>query len=247
MKIIISMLLCLATCISFASIAAQANDFEGAYISNADTTEYISPDDQLSSYLERTDLTPTQRENAISKHNMGQYLANGGELVRIARSTSNTLSVPWYSQEESYYCGPATVKQTIHYINGISDTQDEIADDLGTSANYGTDTNNMCTYLNNNTDYSYEVLWWWADASAFSNMVISDTDDDKPIIGHVIISTKGDWPYTTGGHYINYNGYSSSGETFNVTDPYVDRFGDTDGKYTITNDEAERVTDRIIW
>lgn len=38
----------------------------------------------------------------------------------------------------------------------------------------------------------------------------------------------------------------SSGEYFSVTDPYADRYGDTDGKYSISNDEAERITDRIV-
>lgn len=251
MKKAISILLTTAICLSTSSINSYATNVnsDSLNINNRNITEYISPSDQLAQYLARTDITSSAKKAAIDKHNLGQRLASGvgNDFSRTVHATEKVLDVPWYSQTNSYYCGPATVKQTLQYLNDKSDSQSDIASDLGTSAKSGTDTNTMKNYLNNKTDCSYEVLWWWADADAFSDMVISDTDDDIPIIGHVVISTKGDWPFTTSGHYINYNGYSSSGEIFYVTDPYVDRYGNSDGKYTISNDEAERVTDRIIW
>ena len=246
MKRIISLLLCISLCLGLVGITVYAEDAKKSIINNKDTTDYISPENQLTQFLSSKSLTNERVSAAIRKHNLGQSLANGTGVIRSVNNSSNTLDVPWFIQPNGYYCGPATVKQTIHFINGTSDTQANIAVALLTNED-GTDTNKMCTYLNNNTECYYEVLWWWANASAFSDMVISNTDDEVPIIGHVIISYAGDWPYTTGGHYINYNGYSENGEVFAVTDPFVDRFGDTDGKYTISNDEAERVTDRIIW
>lgn len=247
MKRTISLILCMILCLGTVNITVHAEDTKKIVINNSDTTDYISPDAQLTRFLSDKVLTSERTAAAISKHNLGQALASGSGLTRSANVPAKTLNVPWYSQSNGYYCGPATIKQTIQFINGYSATQDQLATALGTSSSYGTDTNNMCVYLNNNTDCYYEVLWWWANAAAFSTMVISNTDDNVPIVGHVIISYKGDWPYTTGGHYINYNGYSEYGEMFDVTDPFVDRFGDTDGKYKISNDEAERVTDRIIW
>lgn len=247
MKKMLSMVLCTSMCISLAGAAAQVYATDSVPFGSPNATEYISPEEQLSRYLERQGLTAEQREEAIEKYNLGQSLANGNNLARAAHASSKVLSVPWFSQENGYYCGPATVRQTVYYLNDMADSQTIIANALGTTSTSGTDTNKMCEYLNDNTDYTYSVLWWWADADAFSDMVIADTDANQPIIGHISMSSKGDWPYATSGHYINYNGYSDSGETFHVTDPYADRYGITDGKYTISNDEAERVTGRIIW
>lgn len=246
MKKVLSIFLSVALCFGIFSLSAYAEDVDVEGPNNIDATEYISPDAQLAQYLARTDVTAEQKEAAIAKHNLGQALANGNCVTRTVHASENILDVPWYSQTAKNYCGPASTKQTVQYINGSSDSQATIAEELETNAS-GTETNNIKNYLVSKTGYAYEVLWWWADANAFSDMVISDTDDDKPIIGHVIIPTKGDWLYTTTGHYLNYNGYSSSGEYFSVTDPYADRYGDADGKYSISNDEAERVTDRIVW
>lgn len=243
---IISGLLCMALCFGTFSISASAEESTIENINNTDASAYIAPEVQLQQYLARTDVSEEQKEAAIDKYNLGQALAEGNGLTQQARAAEKTLDVPWYSQFYGNYCGPASTKQTVQFLTGSSDTQDQIARDLKTNDS-GTDTNEIQKYLVNKTGYAYETLWWWADASAFSNMVVSDTDAGLPIIGHVIISNKGGWPYTTTGHYLNYNGYRSSGDDFFVTDPYADRYGISKGKYWISNNEAERVTDRIVW
>lgn len=211
-------------------------------------TEKKSIDQQLSEYLARTDKTPEAKQAALQKAELAKSLTNGTNILSHAsRATSKNLSMTFYSQSNSYYCGPATTQQTLKYLNGSSPSQSTLATELGTTSSSGTDTNNISDYLNNNTDKSYSVLWWWADASALSDMVITDVDAGTPIVAHVIISTKSEWPYTTTGHYMNYNGYSSSGSSINVTDPWADRYDKPTGKYSVSNTAAESVTDRIVW
>lgn len=254
MKKMLSMVLCTSMCISLSGAATQVYATDSVPFGSPNATEYISPEEQLSRYLERQGLTAEQREAAVEKYNLGQSLTNGNKLARVARASSKVLSVPWFSQEEDYYCGPATLRQTVYFLNDMADPQSMLAEELGTTSTSGTDTNKMCEYLNDNTDWSFSVLWWWVDKEAFANMIVADTDDNKPIIGHITmkgyavsLGGDGEWPFYTEGHYINYNSYSDSGETFHVTDPYADRYGITDGKYTVFYDQAELYTDRIIW
>lgn len=121
---------------------------------------------------------------------------------------------------------------------------------------YGTDNAQIVDYLNAHTNKVYEARWWWKDKSVLEHMVVYGTDhNDQPIVAYIEIPTKNSidsWPNYTTGHYLTYNGYSDGGSTIHVTDPYahkakynVSRI--SDGKYTVTSWEAEKVTRRVNW
>ena len=59
-----------------------------------------------------------------------------------------TLNVPTFQQETSYWCGPACIKQSIHYINGSSASQSTYASSMGTSSSIGTYVYKMVDELN---------------------------------------------------------------------------------------------------
>ena len=59
------------------------------------------------------------------------------------------MDVPGYKQETTYYCGPATLKQTMQYINKRSLPQSAYASALGTTT-AGTDGMNIIKYFNDN-------------------------------------------------------------------------------------------------
>lgn len=216
---------------------------------NSDITpQQKTIEEQLEAYLAQPDKTPEQKQAATKKAELAQSLTNSAGFPKTysTRAPAKALAVPFFSQENNHYCGPATVKQTVHYLLGESPQQDDIAATLDTNET-GTDTNNICDYLNENTAPYYTVLWSWADANVLSQMVTSDIDNNQPIVAHVIIRSTTYWPYTTSGHYMNYNGYASNGATIYVTDPFADRYGYSTGKYSVSNVGAESVTDRIVW
>jgi hypothetical protein len=54
-----------------------------------------------------------------------------------AAQFSNFLSVQYFSQQESYYCGPATVQMALGYLLSSVPSQDELASELQTDAATG--------------------------------------------------------------------------------------------------------------
>ncbi|MDD6572160.1 MAG: C39 family peptidase [Thermoflexaceae bacterium] len=67
-----------------------------------------------------------------------------------------TLAVTCYPQETNYYCGPATVKQVLHYLTGDNYSQGYYANLLGTTQ-AGTDFSRIPNVLNNRLGDSYYV------------------------------------------------------------------------------------------
>lgn len=223
-----------------------------------DRTEYISPEQQLEGYLQNPDATEQQKQYALEHYKLGQQLASGENLpqTRVVIEGSNVLRVPFCSQNASYipsdkqkyFCGPATTKQTLDWITKRNYNIFTVAQQLKTSPS-GTGTNEIMNYLNQQTQKYYQVLWSWKDANALANMVINDISESKPIVAHVKISVnnQGSWPYRTNGHYLNYNGYTQYGKDIAVTDPFENGHHKASGKYVVSKEAAEAVTDRIVW
>lgn len=75
--------------------------------------------------------------------------------MRITFPAYTELAGPWFKQQNGYYCGPATVKQVLHYINNVSSTQDTYASELGTTS-AGTDMTGIPGVLNSHiSGYEY--------------------------------------------------------------------------------------------
>ena len=252
---------CLALMVAVVmAVPAFAADNSNTLIER-DYTPYISYEEQRNRFI-------ADAENNGSKSNISAALEHmqqvqdiaSGKLVPITPyATSQNLNVPFYSQENNYYCGPATTRQTYRfflrtYVNLPS--QSQIASALGTTTD-GTDTNRIATYLNNAFGLGYQVLWYW-DNSTLPTLVTNNIGTGAPIILHVSISNANagrngindtsKWPYTTSGHYMNLNGYTDSGRVCNVTDPYADRVsGYSSGKYSVTYTAVNNVCDRAIF
>ncbi len=52
-------------------------------------------------------------------------------------SSSDLLRVPYFEQENDYYCGPASVQMAIAYLSGSAPAQDQIAGELQTNHEQG--------------------------------------------------------------------------------------------------------------
>lgn len=153
---------------------------------------------------------------------------------RSAPSTvSYTLDVPTFQQEKNYYCGPATVKQTIHFLNGSSNSQSFYAGEndlnnsnkLGTTSN-GTDMTRIAPVLRYYTgaDYNYVSIGTYNN---WCEQIIGALSTGLPPIIDINTKNVSAWPYSTLGHFLNISGYSSNPYTISVrvTDPFEKGLG----------------------
>ena len=65
-----------------------------------------------------------------------------------------SLDVPTCQQINHYFCGPATVQQTIKYLTGKEGSQEQYANELGTSKE-GTDMTQIAPVLTTHTGRGY--------------------------------------------------------------------------------------------
>ena len=242
------------------AVPAFATDDSNTLIER-DYTPYISYEEQRNRFIADAENNGSEANisDALEHMQQVQDIASGKLVPITPYATSQNLDVPFYSQENDHYCGPATTRQTYRFFLHTDvnlPSQSQIAHELKTTTS-GTDTNNIATYLNNAFGLGYQVLWSW-DNSTLPTLVTNNIGTGAPIILHVSISNANAgrngindtsrWPYTTSGHYMNLNGYTNSGRVCNVTDPYADRVsGYSSGKYSVTYTAVNNVCDRAIF
>ena len=242
------------------AVPAFATDDSNTLIER-DYTPYISYEEQRNRFIADAENNGSEANisDALEHMQQVQDIASGKLVPITPYATSQNLNVPFYSQENNHYCGPATTRQTYRFFLHTDvnlPSQSQIAHELKTTTS-GTDTNNIATYLNDTFGLGYQVLWYW-DNSTLPTLVTNNIGTGAPIILHVSISNANagrngindtsKWPYTTSGHYMNLNGYTDSGRVCNVTDPYADRVsGYSSGKYSVTYTAVNNVCDRAIF
>ncbi|TDQ41162.1 C39 family peptidase [Aureibacillus halotolerans] len=151
-----------------------------------------------------------------------------GILKAMDLGEKEILSVRGFEQETSYWCGPATVKQVLHYLNGSSDSQSDYADELGTTRD-GTVFSIVDNILNDNQNertyryYEYEE----DDYLAWQIFMIKSVDRGIPAVLDLKISprTLPNYESTVAGHILNTSGYDAQGDLrddprIRLTDPF---------------------------
>lgn len=235
-------------------------DFEGTVGRNA--TEYKTLRQQYVEYKNSDYATPEGIADFQATLAEVEAVLNADTTAEPRSTTGKTLDVPYFEQEESYYCGPATVKQTYSFLNEFlngstySPPQSNLRYILDTTED-GTDQNNIETYLNSSfPSISYSMLWRngaYTNATQMFNLIKTDINNNKPSIAHVIISAKleadSEWNYTTGGHYLNFRGYveavSTGVDIVLITDPNFDGHGYSSGRYGVIKEAVYAATDRF--
>lgn len=216
--------------------------------------ENLSLKEQLNVISNSKSLSEAQKQQAYEKINdivNGEY-SNSTNLTR-----SNTLgyyitrAVPYFRQDEDWFCGPATTKQTIHFLTGSSEDQGSIAEDLGTTLG-GTIGANIVTYLNARQNAVYYVTATPASDQAMQDRLYDGLSNyhSVPILRLRMTVAQG-WPYgVTTGHFLNVSGFYSGTWSnvgacqYEVTDPYIEYKvpAETDGKYRVTSTAAYAAT-----
>lgn len=132
------------------------------------------------------------------------------------------VNVTLFVQEKDYYCGPATVKQTMNSVKGWSESQDFYATVIKTTDG-GTDYDVLAKYLRYNAtnqfpDYTYEKIdsyRYWMESVRYCL-----DRKRKP----VVLDVTGFAPGSTG-HFINIDIIEVKGreQRVRVVDPNNDR------------------------
>ena len=217
-----------------------------AEVYTADTAYREAIEDELDR-LDTLDLSSESRATAEGKLNF--MLLTEAERTAIVQASMprsfydlKKCNVPHFRQERSDYCGPATAKQTIHYLTdgAISPTQDEIAphvgmtdpgEEEGEEGSYSASSQLIRNWLEDYGFYYYSVNVSTMSTRDIVNYVVADIGTyDNPCFGGVTANNQavssGYWPYYTGGHILNISGiiqyepdYQNSSLQF--TDPYI--------------------------
>ncbi len=262
---ILSAILTLVTLLPTTVFAADKTVNNQVMCGDGDTGIPLSYEEQLVQIEEDETLTPEQKEIQKEKLTFGEQInqieRNSGlsraekdsKLYRLSgdlaepMATSISLYVFYFKQETSYYCGPATARQTIATIlNSVVrvPTQSAIANDPafgGVSASGGTlNATKMRQYINSKASANYiEVVNYTSGAMQLC-LDRGLTDGNPPILRmkntKAPSSTLGvSWRYRTPGHYLNVSGKINA-TTYQVTDPYIEYANPsiTNGKFNVT-------------
>ncbi len=189
----------------------------GSVTNTVNTGDILSPVESVEEQL--AELSAEQRAMAIEKFNdEGSEI----EVVPYAATWEYLDGFAIYKQSESYYCVVASCKAAMQYLTGASDSQDNIAKDLGTTTS-GTSFGNARTYLNSHQSRNAYIS---RDASTSqSTMEINfysaiHTYDAPPLIS-VKLSTIGGWAYNASAHTMCIAGARSDKAYFYIADPYI--------------------------
>lgn len=127
----------------------------------------------------------------------------------------NKLNVQSFQQQNQSYCGPANVKQVLHYINKTSLSQSQYASDMTDSASgqfayvYQIK-NTLNKYLASNDKYNYIPRSELTPAQ-FYNLINRNINNDRPLILHANTTSLYMYNGHTTGHYITINGHTITG------------------------------------
>lgn len=124
---------------------------------------------------------------------------------KLKAGGKKTVSVSGYLQENSYYCGPASVRNVLSKVNGSSPAQSTLASSMGTNSSYGTYVYKVANELSSRTGFNY-VSQSVYDKSV-GNSVVSSIDSGYIPVYNVDTKTLNSNYTFSSGHYIVGTGY----------------------------------------
>ncbi|SCW77139.1 Peptidase_C39 like family protein [Paenibacillus tianmuensis] len=161
---------------------------------------------------------------AIKEKELATYKLNRASF--LAAGSQKEIAVPSFKQETSYWCGPATTKQVLHFFNGSSLSQQDYAKQLGTTKD-GTDFSKVDDVLNANQSKTTYIYKSFNDNefSDWKNTLEIDINASYPTVLDLKITPQNMPKYTAEveGHILNASGYDyvyGSAPEIRLTDPF---------------------------
>lgn len=183
-KLFLAMSLMASFCISSINAKAEESENESYVEVNAGSKE-----DQI-----ENEKVLKEKEPELEMIENGIIPRGWGDTVRP--------SVTAVKQQNSYYCGPASVKMTLHQINGSSASQATYASSMGTNSTNGTIVANITKELNKRQTkfkYAHTLI---SSSSKVSQILFHSIGVNAPIILHANTRSLEMYNGTSLGHYV---------------------------------------------
>ena len=244
MKKFLSILLLCAILLSFPVIAhAESEDSNESEVYSGEIISSEEEEQEYLSSLSKTDLLKIKQKETEAKL-----------IEKFSKPTARAaykISIPgkfiMYQQSKSYYCVPACVKSVLQYINGKSDSQDKIANDLGT-IRIGTDGRKIAPYLNKKqTSFYYARLEEPSKTLMGSCLYATIAKKHKPCLLAIVNEDGKDWHYSTPGHRLVVNAIYSDKSKIQLADPLGNTHTGWPYFYLKRLSEVNNICQDIIW
>lgn len=229
MKKTVSIILIVGLILSLTSVAFAADE-----TSDFNTVSYMNEIEQLKERMRNAGYFDEE------------YSMNGNERVLYPIIEQGILDVPLYQQINGYYCGPASAKMVIDYLEPQSVTQQQLGMDMSTMLSIGTTVPNLKDALNRYIDgYTYRHTRT-SDISFRTGMMYS-IDNNCPVVCQTMTGSLPNYGGVNKNHYIVTTGYLYIQYTANGVDDqrtiyYNDPINDSRyyGSYSCT--ETQMIT-----
>ena len=207
------------------------------------TDKPITIEEQENAVLNDRSLSYEEKTRFLQRIQEHKDLINGDIITpQVANDPSGSIAVPYFKQDNSYYCGPATTKQTVHFIKRTSSSQATIATAIGTTT-AGSNLTDMMTYINNNQTRRDYIIVTNPSEDLIQSIVEYSVRNLAPTVCRLKIATGGNWLYSSSGHYMNLSAFTNYGANIQVCDPYLGWVTSTStGKYYVTSNEIYTAT-----
>lgn len=169
------------------------------------TNSVVSADSNVYRSTSDTDISTSDESRLSGEVGVFRYHPNGYFY---------NLDVSPFRQENSYYCGPATVKTVVDYINGRSESQSYYARRLGTD-DKGTYIIDIARVLQEETPYEFSAK----RSSSFSDWIRDvqfSLSRNVPLVIDIVARPSDNFKYTTGGHFLAVSGVDARYPDFRV-------------------------------
>ncbi len=248
----------------FSAAAEDIDEISGVY--GEEALQNLTAEMQLEEL--NSDRSVSEAAKTIALEKLNFMMLSEAERTNEVQSKMTTRSlvaikmcnVPFFKQEKNYWCGPATAKQTIHYLTkgSYSPTQTQIAGYIGTTT-AGSSSTNIANWLRKQGYYYNSVSVSSMTTRDIVNYVATDLDAyDNPCFGGVKITSgligTNRWHYTTNGHILNISGIQQYEPDYNnsliqVTDPYITwkKPSITSGKYYVSVGDYKSAMTSFWW
>lgn len=134
------------------------------------------------------DLKTVEQQKALEeKEATVNAMVSGIQPYGLIDGVYKTLAVPSYKQETNYWCGPATVKQVLGFLNSSSSSQSTYATALGTTKD-GTDFTKIDDVLNKYQSKNNYVYASIGDYGSWSNKIDYSLNKNYPAVLDLKIS-----------------------------------------------------------
>lgn len=126
--------------------------------------------------------------------------------LNLQQRAAVRFTMPGYLQDNSYYCGPASVQNVVKFLTGTYYSQGTLASDLATTTS-GTYVYKVAEVLRAKTGANYEYTL--NSQYNYWNAMISATNGGYPVVYNVLTSALSSaYPFASG-HYIVGTGYAT--------------------------------------